>query len=509
MALPNPTQYPPASGGAAPPAATASALHTADGTLRVFLAELLLLPTGLVTAGVLSRGLGPEGYGSFTLAASVVGWLAAMTAALFGRAAIKLVGEAADWRPAGALVLRVSLWSGALGTLALAAAAGPLAHALGQPALSGALRLFALDLLLSALVRAHRWVLIGTGRYREQAALTTARVLARLGLIVGFVHAGGALLGAVAASLGATLVELAFARARVRLPFRLARPRAEQRAAGPARHVGWRASLAPLAALSLSLQLFSRADLFALSTLGGSAVTVGHYGAAQNLAVVPSLFALSFSPLLLSSLARLRRGGRLAEAQALAHGGLRVALALLPFAAIAAAAAREVVVLIYGAAFAPAAPLLAALIFKEVTLVTLAVATTVLIAGDRARQGMLLTLPPLLLALAGYGTLVPRAGASGAAAVATTVSLLAATAALGWLHHTRLARVPWPTLLRAALLGGLAYAATAPPTTPALLVPKLLLAAALIPAGFLLLGELSAAERARLAALLRRPPAPF
>ena len=40
-------------------------------TLRIFAGEALAIPTGLVTAAFLTRRLGPEGYGLFTLAATV------------------------------------------------------------------------------------------------------------------------------------------------------------------------------------------------------------------------------------------------------------------------------------------------------------------------------------------------------------------------------------------------------------------------------------------------------
>jgi len=46
-----------------------------DGTIRVFLAEVLFLPSGLLAAASLNRRLGPEGYGRFTKAATLVAWL--------------------------------------------------------------------------------------------------------------------------------------------------------------------------------------------------------------------------------------------------------------------------------------------------------------------------------------------------------------------------------------------------------------------------------------------------
>ena len=46
-----------------------------DGVLFGFGAELILLPTGLVTAAVLTRTLGPRGYGVFSVAATFITWL--------------------------------------------------------------------------------------------------------------------------------------------------------------------------------------------------------------------------------------------------------------------------------------------------------------------------------------------------------------------------------------------------------------------------------------------------
>jgi len=42
---------------------------------RIFAAQLLIRPTGLITAGFLTRQLGPEPYGVLTLAVMTVGWL--------------------------------------------------------------------------------------------------------------------------------------------------------------------------------------------------------------------------------------------------------------------------------------------------------------------------------------------------------------------------------------------------------------------------------------------------
>src|SRR5207247_2320947 len=81
--------------------------HMVEGTIRVFLGEMLLLPTGLLTAAFLTRKLAPEGYGLFMLAATLVAWIEWSITAIFARAAFKLIGEADDWRPIGAAVTRL------------------------------------------------------------------------------------------------------------------------------------------------------------------------------------------------------------------------------------------------------------------------------------------------------------------------------------------------------------------------------------------------------------------
>ena len=90
-----------------------------DGTARVFLAEALIVPTGLATVALLTRHLGPSDYGRYTLAVTIVLWLEWGFSAPFARATVRLVGGAAEWRPMAALVLRAQLVVGLLTALAL------------------------------------------------------------------------------------------------------------------------------------------------------------------------------------------------------------------------------------------------------------------------------------------------------------------------------------------------------------------------------------------------------
>ena len=80
--------------------------------MRILLAEGLILPTGLITAAVLTRYLGPTKYGLFTLTSIVVIWIEFCVTSIFARATIKLIGDAEDWRPWGAKIVRVHLLTG-------------------------------------------------------------------------------------------------------------------------------------------------------------------------------------------------------------------------------------------------------------------------------------------------------------------------------------------------------------------------------------------------------------
>src|SRR5437773_12508034 len=101
--------------------------HMVEGTIRVFLAEALLLPTGLITAAFLTRKLAPEGYGLFAVAASLVAWIEWSITAIFSRAAFKLIGEADDWRPIGSALARIHLALGGGMALLLCLSAGSIA----------------------------------------------------------------------------------------------------------------------------------------------------------------------------------------------------------------------------------------------------------------------------------------------------------------------------------------------------------------------------------------------
>src|SRR5574341_2072831 len=116
------------------------------GIILAFLAEALALPTGIVIAALHSRRLGPDGYGLFVLATTLVLWVEWLITSLFASATVKLVSETEDWRSVGTAALRLHALAGCAAALMFWLAASPVAALLNKPALIGPLSMFALDI---------------------------------------------------------------------------------------------------------------------------------------------------------------------------------------------------------------------------------------------------------------------------------------------------------------------------------------------------------------------------
>jgi len=469
--------------------------HIVDGTIWVFLAEALLMPTGVIITVFLTRRLGPEGYGLFTLVAVLVAWVESSITSIFDRTTVKFVGQAEDWRPVGAVLARLYLAASGGAMLLLWLLAHPIATLLNEPVLATYLRLFALDIPLFSLAHAHRNILVGLGAFRQRALVSAGRWLTRLLLIVLLVELGFSVPGAILGSIGASLVELVIGRLHVRPPLFC-------RSNFPVRKLWGYA--APLFLFALSLHFYSKLDLFALKVLGGTAVQAGIYSAAQNLTRLPNIFVKSFSPLLLATLSRMLRAGESHPAREMGRNAMRAVIGLLPLAGMIAGAASEIIGLIFGLPYLPAAPLLALLIFGALALVMISVSTAILTAAGKPGWSFALAGPLLPLAIAGHLLLIPRLGAMGASLVTTLVAVLGALAAVLVVYHTWRILPPTATLWRSTLLCGLAYAlAILWPTHGLLVLVKLPVIGLIVGLLFLLLGEFSAGEIALARSMLR------
>jgi len=198
--------------------------------------------------------------------------------------------------------------------------------------------------------------------------------------------------------------------------------------------------------------LYEKLDLFMLKLLGGSAAAAGYYSTAQNLALAPSLFTLAFVPLLLSTLTRTLYAGDLTSAKQLSRNAMRLVILFLPFAALLAGSAPELVGLIFSISFTPAAPLFALLIFAAVAMAMIAVTTAILTAAGKPNWTIALAGPMVPLAMLSDLLLIPQLGALGAAIVTTGIAAVAAVTCIAGIYHHWQILPPAPSLGRSLLL---------------------------------------------------------
>jgi O-antigen/teichoic acid export membrane protein len=206
------------------------------------------------------------------------------------------------------------------------------------------------------------------------------------------------------------------------------------------------------------LRLYEKLDLFTLKALGSTTAEAGIYGAAQNLAVIPGIFAMSFTPLVLATISRLSTSGGTEAARKFARHALRVVVLSLGFAAVASGSASEIVRLIYNPEYAPAANVLRALIVGAWGMVVVSTASAILIAYARPNLVLALTLPLMPIALVAHLLVIPHFHATGAACVTT---LTAVACALGFVIACGRVCHAAPgvgTCMRSLLIAAAAYA---------------------------------------------------
>jgi O-antigen/teichoic acid export membrane protein len=470
--------------------------HLAFGTAQGFVASAICLPTGLLTAAFLTRRLGPVDYGLLTVAATIIVWIEGTITVGFSRAAVKFVTNSQDWQSAATRFLQAQLLVALAATALLAAAAPTIALWLDAPEMGSYLRIYSLGIPITAVARIHESFLIGRGHFGRRAFLSSVYWLGRMFLVVLFVWLHPSVTNAILANIGAALAVLIGARCFVR-------PALFGHSSFPSQNLwgyAW-----PLFFFTVGVNLFNGFDLFFVKAMSTSQQAAGFYGAAKNLTIVPALFATSFSPLLLAKLTLLAPNQPESGAGAMAKHAMRLIFCLLPFAAMTAGAATEIMTAIYGGPFLPAAPFLALLIFAALGMAMITVTTSTLIAAGRPRLPFMLTGPFVAAAPLPYFLLIPVFGPVAAAAITASLAWLGAgtcIAAVCRIWHV----VPSATtFLRSIAVSAMAYAVAALwPSPGVLLLLKIPAISVLILIGFLLSGEFNSREIALIGSMVRR-----
>jgi O-antigen/teichoic acid export membrane protein len=469
---------------------------TAIGTLQLTAAEGLGLLLGFGISFILTRRLGPELYGLYSVAVAVVLWVELSTHYMFHQATIKFLAEASDWEETASALIQAALVVGIAAAALLAICAPALAAWLKSRELTLYLCLLALDIPLYTVAHGHRSTLIGRGAFGSGALPDAVYWLIRFLLVVLLTGLGFSVTGAILAIVGASVMRFFVARLLIHPPL------LKQSSLSLRPVLGY---ALPLFLHGISMRLIARIDLLFVQALSGSAAAAGYYGAAQNLAITPlGTFATSISSPLLATVARLRQAEHGEAAQKMIGRAMHLLLCLLPFAALAAGASMEIVHLAYGGSFLPTASLFAWLIFGGVALIVLSACGVLFTAAGKPGVMLVLTGPLLPLVMVGHWLFIPRYGPIAAAAVTTiAISMVALVSVLGVCRLWRV-RPPLDTALRSSLISAFAYLVAARWHTPGfLLFGKLLAIALAVALALLLLGEFSTEEMALLRSLLR------
>jgi O-antigen/teichoic acid export membrane protein len=248
-----------------------------------------------------------------------------------------------------------------------------------------------------------------------------------------------------------------------------------------------------------------RLDVIALKVLGATAAQVGFYSAGQSLSIHTSLLSGSISPPLLSTLTRLIKQGDESKAKEIGQTALRLSVWLLPFAAMTAGAATEIVDLVFGREFVSAGPILACLIFGAIGFIGVAMARAIILAIGRPGWTFVVTGPVVPVAFVGYLILIPWMGGVGAAIVTTSVTCLVAVASFLAVYRLWGVLPPAETFVKSVSCSVVALAmAVFWPVSGLMVVLKLFAIVVVIFIVFLLLGDFTAGEVALVRTLIRR-----
>lgn len=371
---------------------------------------------------LLARALEPELYGSFvfaTGAALLGGRIGSLGWPVLMMRFIPAYTETQDWARLRGLLAQ-SVWVVGAGGLLGGACVGAIAWALG-PAhhLYYGLILAALFLPFMAFQALRRNQLAGLKK-PAQAILINEFLPPVIVVVIAYVIGIDGLSTVGAAYLFANLVGVGVGAVLV------ARGLPDQvRKTAPAGDFRvWMTTALPALVGMSALLLMNKTDILMLGPLS-TLTEVGYYGAAQRLTYLQTAPVMILSVVLSPRLSRARAAGNLKQVRRLFFGALAFAGGMsIPAGAILLFGRDPIIGWLFGAAYAPAAPVLAVLVLSQVA-AALTVPTTslLLMSGEQNRFGVVMGVA--LATNVGLNVwLVPAYGAVGAAIATTVVMVL-------------------------------------------------------------------------------------
>ncbi len=428
------------------------AKNVARGSLLGMIGQGWQMAAAFALYALLARHLGPVLFGRWRIVLSLLAWFEVFITSAMVKAATKAIGE----RPRDAADLSRAAYVGqaivaAVVFLGVQLAALPIARLLSNAALAPLIRIAALDIPSFAMLMIASSIVLGAQRYERQAVAWIIYASAKVGLIALFVLAGFSLPGALVGNALSSIVGFAVMQSRM--------GRGSMRPAQLAQLArGLLLASGPFLALSLVEGVGQNVDLWLVSGLVPSTVSVGLYASAVVLAEVPVFLFLGLDRVIFASVTRARAEGDCEGADRNTTAAIRTAVMVTVLAiAVAASVGRQVIELVYSSAYAGAALPLVLLMVAAMGRTVQAACGEVLMAQGRGRSALGILAATVLLEVGAIAILTVRFGLVGAAAgtgvgaiVAALWSGFALRSSTGWRPVATLGR----SVCAAAVVGG-------------------------------------------------------
>ncbi len=488
------------------------------GVAVITFAKAWFLLTGFAQPVLLTRALGRENYGVYGAVLAAVSILNNVVVAGSIQAMSKSVTSYGTPAIRKGLALHALLGVVLAGGFALAA--GPIgAELLRDPGLPPLLRIASIVTGMYCVYAALVGSLNGTQRFVAQAALDVLFATLRTALIVGLAYVGlgvrGALQGFAAASVAITAVAAV-------VVLRSKATETERPAPGGVDFAREYAGFfAPVLLYQIALNLVLQSDVLVMqavlaraegATLEAVKGLVGVYKSVQSFAFLPYQLLIAVTFVLFPVVSKAAAEGDVETTRTMLRGALRFAFVLLGLMlSLIAGAPHAVLRLVYRPEFASGAGALRWLSLGQGAFALAVIGLTVVLASKRVAAATGLMFAMLAFVFVGdlvalksvaFGDAALTAAAIGTA-IGSTLGMLATGAYVLRIYGSV---VPWRTAARATvaavLSGALASALPVASKVAALGV------SALVPCVFVALllasGEVSAEERAKLLARVRR-----
>ena len=400
------------------------------GTVIGLLADGLILPTGIISAALLTRNLGVEQYGFIGVAVatfSMVAWIVTSVVGL--RSGIKIIAASDDPNDAARAILRLNLIMGLVVSVTFAGSARWISHLLSRPEIETALMLGAAEIFLMPIARCHRDYLLASQAYVSAGLASGIFHVTRLLGIVLFLLLGFAVETVICAIIVARVAEILWCRSKLPIPLM---GKSALQIKDMLRIIG------PVFLYSLSMRAFGSIDILVLSARGANPVALSHYTAAQTFSQIPGILNLVVVPPLIAALGVSGRAGNLHLKQQIEGDGIRLLAVFSGFILVAAGSAGTLLTTLFGRPFSDASLILSLLLVTGTATLWISYSSARLMEQGRTYVTLSIVLPMLLVALVGWWVFVPQFGAEGAASVSAVAAVLSAILITALLQNGRL-----------------------------------------------------------------------